>query len=152
MDDVFVRLVGSAAVDEYKECSTFEKKLNSKLVKKTLESVGVSVFNLSGITVERVVAAVTASRSSPGNASYLEFGSSVIVPEQTPGDTPDAGVNALHYEFRDLSESNLVDLADCMVEGRRGSMNSEQIRNACRDSIRAGHMETSAVKYDLGKW
>lgn len=102
-----------------------------------IECVGVSVFKLSGITVGRVIAAVTARRRSPGNISYMTFREYVVLPKPTPGDTPDVGVNAQHYEFRDMSDAELVDLADYMMSsgGDIDSMDSNEIRKECRDSI-----------------
>lgn len=52
-----------------------------------------------------------------------------------------------------MSGSDLVDLADHMVNaGDSGTMDSRQIRDACRDSVDAGYIDASDVNYDLGKW
>ena len=147
----FVRLVGTTAIADYERCITFEEKLNSGLIRSMRKYSGVSVFRLSGITVERVVAAVTALRRNVGSASYARFGEFVVLPERVLGSTPDAGVNAQHHEFCNMSDTDLVYLADHMTGGESGSMSSDQILYECRRSVDAGHMSASDVRYDLGE-
>ena len=151
MNDLFVRLMSPMDLEEYAKCKTFVEKSQSNLVTKMRNCDGVSVFVLSGdVTLDRVVAAVTAPRQSPGRVSYVVFGNYVIVPIATYGTTSDKGVNENHREFHDMDECELVDLADFMIQGAADEiMESNDIRAACRSSISAGYLKESDVCFNI---
>ena len=114
MANGFIRVVAPTVVHEYEECNTPDAKLDSKMVTDLKDELndGISVYALSpSLSAKRVVAAVCAPRKKPGPITYAIISGLAFPPSQsTAGTTPDNGVNNAHYEYRGLSDGQLVDL------------------------------------------
>ena len=131
MANGFIRIVAPTVVHEYEECNTPDAKLDSKMVADLKDKLngGISVYALSpSLSAGRVVAAVCAPRKKPGPITYAIVSGLAFPPGQsTAGTTPDSGVNNAHYEYRGLSDGQLVDLADAIVKGKE-TMDSDDVR------------------------
>ena len=146
----FVRIVAPTAVREYEECNTPAAKLDSKMVRILKDELndGVSVYALSpSLSAGRVVAAVCAPRKKPGPITYAIISGLAFPPSQsTAGTTPDNGVNNAHYEYRGLSDGQLVDLADAIVKGKE-TMDSDDVREAALKSVEIGVMRPDDIHF-----
>ena len=150
MANGFIRIVAPTVVHEYEECNTPDAKLDSKMVTDLKDELndGISVYALSpSLSAGRVVAAVCAPRKKPGPITYAIISGLAFPPSQsTAGTTPDNGVNNAHYEYRGLSDGQLVDLADAIVKGKE-TMDSDDVREAALKSVEIGVMRPDDIHF-----
>ena len=150
MANGFIRVVAPTVVHEYEECNTPDAKLDSKMVTDLKDELngGISVYALSpSLSAGRVVAAVCAPRKKPGPITYaIISGLAFPLSQSTAGTTPDNGVNNAHYEYRGLSDGQLVDLADAIVKGKE-TMDSDDVREAALKSVEIGVMRPDDIHF-----
>ena len=150
MANGFIRIVALTVVHEYEECNTYDAKLGSKMVADLKDELndGISVYALSpSLSAGRVVAAVCAPRKKPGPITYAIISGLAFPPSQlTAGTTPDNGVNNAHYEYRGLSDGQLVNLADAIVKGKE-TMDIDDVREAALKSVEIGVMRPDDIHF-----
>lgn len=105
--------------------------------------------------LERVVAALAASRDDPVNFDYALLEEAAvqelnILIETPPGDTPDEAVNrAWHRDLSQLTVDQLVELAKAIVAGVRDRVPQKRIMELLQRSLRDGLLDRGRVKATL---
>jgi hypothetical protein len=107
-----------------------------------------SFFELAAdVDTDRIVVAVVAKRQNP---TATEVGSSLfelqehearalgITIARSPGETPDAGVNALHYHAGQLTARKLADLARVIAGGTLDSILPKRITEILQRGVNDG--------------
>lgn len=146
MTNDFMRIVTQTRVLNYMQAETVEEKLSSDLVADLRRHSQISVFMVGGtITAERIAAAVAAARRKPGTIDYILFDMGTHIAVQCDGDTPDKGVNAVHYNVASLGDDQIIEFADMLVNNDVLSISGVALRNAIMDSVRRGYMSKDRV-------
>ena len=109
----------------------------------------------AGVTVERIVAAFAARRERIVKFDYITFDSSLLTAlelrsENTPGDTPDSGVNDNHVDLIQLTATKLTQLG--MTMQQQGVLNrklDQQVGRLINIGLAAGHIDRSQVSGDI---
>ena len=99
----------------------------------------------------RVAAAMAATREWISNVEYavfedFELESLGISVQHTLGDTPDDGVNGLHYDLGNLTANRLSQLAEIISTGEIRRMTWSDVRALLADEIRAGLVDAARVR------
>lgn len=150
MVDDFLRAVTRGSVNSYPKHGTDDEKLDSTLVKHLRRSSDISVFRVgNGITVERIVAALAATRDYPDCIDYVKFGIGEYVAVPCGGNTPDEGVNAVHYGIHDLNDDEVIGFADMVADEYVTRVAEGDVVDAVRSSIRNGYIRASDVKFNI---
>ena len=104
----------------------------------------------AGIDIERIVVAVVAKRQDP---TRTDVGYSIfelqeegaramgITVAKSPGETPDAGVNALHYNVEHLTARKVADLARVISGGTIDSVLPKRIADVLQRGLRDGTLD-----------
>ena len=100
---------------------------------------------------QRVATAMAATREGISNIDYAVFEDSEleslgISVQHTLGDTPDDGVNGLHYDLGNLTARRLAQLAEIVSVGEIRRMAWSDVRTLLIDEIRAGLVDTARVR------
>ena len=82
-----------------------------------------------------MAAAFAVGRRHPGPVDYVLFGSDECMAVQCEGDTPDEGVNAVHYNIRDLNDEEIISFADMLVDKMSTRIPKPEVNDAIKDSI-----------------
>lgn len=137
-------------MNEYPNDGTDSEKLDSKFVKSLRNNQSISVFRVgNGITDSRIAAALAATRMHLGPINYVLFDGSECVAIQCDGETPDAGVNAAHYDIQNVGDAGIIELADIMVRGSAVELTKNQVYDEVMRSIENGYMNESDVRFKL---
>ena len=146
----FVRIVVPTAVREYEECNTPATKLDSKMVRILKDELndGVSVYALlPSLSARRIVVAVCAPRENLRPITYAIISGLAFLPSQsTVGTTADGGVNNAHYEYRGLSDGQLMELADAIARGT-DTMDRDDVKKAALESVEIGAMRRNNIRF-----
>ena len=149
MDD-FMRFVTQSRVEEYKLCNTNTEKIASRLISSLREHTDISIFRVGGgMPIMRVAAAFAVGRRRPGSVDYVLFGTDECMAVQCEGDTPDEGVNAVHYNIRDLNDEEIIEFADMLVTKKVTRIPEPDVIDAVKASIVNGYMRESDVNFRL---
>jgi hypothetical protein len=101
--------------------------------------------------VQRVMTAHAATRDRPDKIDCVildarHLGSLSLDRKNTPGGTPDPGVNRLHRDLADLTASTLVRLAELFFRhGQFVMMLRKQVTRRIADAVRAGAMDEAQL-------
>lgn len=100
---------------------------------------------------QRVAAAMAATREGISNIDYAIFEDSEleslgISVQPTPGDTPDDGVNGLHYDLGNLTAKRLAQLAEIVSAGDVARMAWSDVRTLLVDEMAAGLVDAARVR------
>ena len=150
MADDFLRVVTQGSVDKYPIYGTNDEKLVSGLVSYLRRTTDISVFRVgNGVTAVRIAAALAATRDNPSHIDYVVFGIGEYVAVPCEGNTPDEGVNAVHYGIRDLSDDEVIGFADMVASESVTRIAERDVVAAIKTSIRNGYMRESDVKFNI---
>lgn len=100
---------------------------------------------------QRVATAMAGTREGISNIDYAVFEDSEleslgISVQHTLGDTPDDGVNGLHYDLGNLTARRLAQLAEIVSVGEIRRMAWSDVRTLLIDEIRAGLVDAARVR------
>lgn len=103
---------------------------------------------------ERVVLALAANRLNLANLDYALFEDTILIPldialVQQAGQTPDDGVNELHYNLTNLTVDRLAKLAVLVSAGQHTRVPRKNIRTRLHQAIRAGTLDRDKLNPDL---
>ena len=113
-----------------------------------------SLFELTEhVDSERIVIAVAAGRQSADDIGYAVFDCEPhalgIRIEKALGTTPDAGVNAVHYDLRQLTAQNLADLAAVIGAGDTRTILKSRVVALVAAGAASGNLERGKLRH---KW
>lgn len=116
-----------------------------------------SVYRIENETDrKRVIVALAANREALANLDYAIFednplASIGITINQQEGQTPDVGVNKLHYDITNLTVGRLVQLAQVVSLGEHVRIPRKEIKTGLRQAVRAGTVDRDKLKPQLLK-
>ncbi len=105
--------------------------------------------------LDRVLAALAATRQSLVNIDYLLFDSDVLLPlavplQHTSGGTPDDGVNTFHWDLEHISAHKMPEIARLMLEtGSTGRRLAKEVKAILQASIEAKQIDVTRVSQSL---
>jgi hypothetical protein len=114
-----------------------------------------SVYEIkSEAEVAPVTLALAANRDNVAVLDYAifddaEFASLGIVAEQREGATPDAAVNAQHYNLRNLTVGQFAGLAYVISRGNHERLPRRQIKTLLTEAVTAGILNRHRMKPQL---
>lgn len=149
--DEYIRLIKRGMLNDYPLAGTRQEKLDSVFVDDLKASSGISVFRVGGaITEKRIVVSVAAGRNKPGHVDYVVFGMGAeFVAIQRDGDTPDAGVNRMHFDVYNADDDEIINFADNVAGAERKRLTKDEVVAEIRNSIRNGYMDKSDINFDI---
>ena len=93
---------------------------------------------------------VAAGRNKPGHVDYVVFGMGAeFVAIQRDGDTPDAGVNRMHFDVYNADDDEIINFADNVAGAERKRLTKDEVVAEIRNSIRNGYMDKSDINFDI---
>ena len=100
---------------------------------------------------QRVATAMAATREGISNIDYVIFEDSElellgISVQHTPGDTPDDGVNKMHYDLGNLTARRLAQIAEIVSVGEIRRIAWSNVRTLLIDEISAGLLDVTRVR------
>ena len=104
--------------------------------------------------IERIAVAFAATRNKIDKVGYVVFDGAPLPGlglnlVRSPGDTPDAVVNALHYDLPQVTGHNLVDLAGVMIGGVRDDILPKRLGPLLQEGVDGGRLDKSKMKRSL---
>ena len=100
---------------------------------------------------KRVAVALAATREEISLMDYTVFdGSGLkslgITVRQTKGDTPDMGVNGLHYDLGNLTVKRLAQLTEIVSTGEHERILRQDIKTSLHEAARDGRLNMAWIK------
>lgn len=114
-----------------------------------------SVFEVDDpANVERIAVAVAAGRDDPAEVSYALFDRAGVEAlgiqiQGNPGNTGDATVNRFHYDLRNLTAAQLVELANVIARGTLDVILAPRVRELIRTGVNAGRLDPERISKKL---
>ena len=116
------------------------------------EECSLSVYAVTDVAdKKRVAVALAAARDEITLMDYVVFeGSGLESPgisiRQTEGDTPDAGVNRLHHDLKNLTVKRLARLTEIVSNGEHKRIPRRDIKTSLCEAARGGHLNMARIK------
>ena len=103
---------------------------------------------------ERVIVALPANRDNLANLDYAVFddaglASIGVAINQEDGQTPDLGVNRLHYDLANLTAQRLVHLAQVISSREHARIPGREIEAGLRRAVQSGALDRGRLKPQL---
>lgn len=112
-----------------------------------------SVYAITDATDrKRVAVAMAATKQEIALVDYIVFdGSSLeslgVTIQQTKGDTPDSGVNELHYDLGNLTLKRLAQLTEIVSAGEHERIRRSDVKELLCAAARSGQLNVASIKF-----
>lgn len=132
------RLPGELPADVMKDLNTSRNML--------------SVFEVTdAIGAERIAAALAAKKDHPEEACYAVFDESssseyVVASTKSPGETPDAEVNDLHYDLTIGTVGRLMGFAKVIADSALFPILKKRVVTLLQEGFASGHLDPKKSK------
>ena len=147
----FLRLIKEARWYAYPDISWLQP---GELQADVLADLGttrgnLSVFDVSqSIDAERIAIALAARRQSLQALDYIVFDDGILEPlalsaTKSGGETPDSGVNAVHYDVQNITAGVLVNLASELAQIDPTGLSRSSVKRKLIKGINEGRLVTS---------
>lgn len=103
---------------------------------------------------ERIVVAFAATRNELSEIGYAIFDGAPlavlgIAPQKSPGETPDDVVNALHYDLKALTATQVAGLAGAIANGTSQLILSKKLRGLLQAGLASKALDVARVNRKL---
>jgi hypothetical protein len=113
----------------------------------------ISMFEVTeSISAERIAIAIAAGKRRPDHTGYAVFERADaervgITLKKSAGETYDAGVNDVHYDFHVGTAARLLELAGVIAAGEIIPILRKQVEQLLRSGFENGHLDHSKNKF-----
>ena len=128
MDDKFLIKLGYGEFDSWKKCTSKEEQVKHscfKTLKGRLNN-GISVWEYRPDKVMRIIAMLT-YKSRETSPRYVIYRDKIFIPNPNNANTIATDINHLHCDYINLSDDELIELVNLIVEGRENTASESDL-------------------------